>query len=226
MEVIKKAYHIQVYEILKEQIIRGELLPGERILINKVSEQLNVSGSPVREALRILEQDELVISTSSGFSVNPMDFNDMKQLYECRMALEPFAARLAAKNISDKDLARLKYFIKEAKKSHELEDYEQVIKYNTEFHDLIVQNCDNKKLQNMIEKTRLLIILARRAEIESFKRKKDYLAEHDEILEALISRNADEVERALRKHTIHDLEFYTSVYKENNQAKKLETPSV
>jgi DNA-binding GntR family transcriptional regulator len=219
MEVIKKAYHIQVYEILKEQIIRGELLPGERILINKVSEQLNVSGSPVREALRILEQDELVISNSSGFAVNPMDFNDMKQLYECRMALEPFAARLATKNIGDKDLDRLKYLIKEAKKSHELEEYEQVIKYNTEFHDIIVQNCDNQKLQNMIKKTRLLIILARRAEIESFKRKKDYLAEHDEILEALISRNGEEAERVLRRHTIHDLEFYTSVYKENNQAK-------
>lgn len=212
MEVYKKSYHMQVYEILREKIINGELQPGERLTISKISEQLNVSGSPVREALRILEQDELVIINPSGFVVNPMDFNDMKQLYQCRMALEPFAARLAADIISDEDLERLKQIIAEARKAHAEEDYDQVIKYNTYFHDLIVQNCGNEKLINMIEKTRLLIILARRAEFKSYKRKVDYLDEHDEILEALISRDGDKAESSLREHTIQDLNFYTSVY--------------
>ncbi|MFA6809352.1 MAG: GntR family transcriptional regulator, partial [Eubacteriales bacterium] len=72
-------YHLQVYEITKEKILSGELKSGERIYENKISQELGVSRSPVREALRMLEQDEFLVLTPSGLIVNPMEFEDMEE---------------------------------------------------------------------------------------------------------------------------------------------------
>ncbi|MGI6451823.1 MAG: GntR family transcriptional regulator [Desulfitobacteriia bacterium] len=136
MSYIQKSvpFHLQVYEIIREKILSGELKGGERIYENKISQELGVSRSPVREALRMLEQDEfLVFNSPSGLIVNPMNFQDMEEIYQCRMAVEPFAAKLALESIHEEDISALKQCVKEAKEYHNKKLFNKVIEVNTPF---------------------------------------------------------------------------------------------
>lgn len=222
MDIIKKSvpYHLQVYEILREQILSGELKSGERIYENKISQELGVSRSPIREALRMLEQDELVINSSSGLSVNPMDFKDMEEIYQCRMAVEPFAAKLAVPRMKKNDIEALQELVDKAKEYHTENLYNKVIEVNTKFHDLIVINCGNSRLKAIIEKIGSLAILSRISEFQLYQRKEDYLVEHEAILKALISKDGEKVEQSLRDHIINDFSFYKSQYYTNYPEKQ------
>lgn len=210
MDSIKKniPYHLQVYEILREKILSGELTSGERIYENKISQELGVSRSPVREALRMLEQDELLSLTSSGLIVNPMNFEDMEEIYQCRMAVEPFAAKLAASRFNMEDIEKLKEFVKKAREYHKANHYNKIIEVNTKFHNLIVANCGNSRLKTIVEKISSLAVLSRISEFQLYQRGEEYLDEHETIIEALVSRNGDKVEKTLREHIINDLNFY------------------
>jgi DNA-binding GntR family transcriptional regulator len=201
-------FHLQIYEILKKKIISGELQAGNRIFENKISQELGVSRSPVREALRILEQDELVIVTANGLMVNPMNQEDMEEVYQCRMAVEPFAAKLAASQLSNEELHELKELVTKARAHHQREEYNEVIEANTVFHDIIVRACGNSRLKAIVAKIHLLTILSRRTELQCYKRNEDYLLEHEKVLEALIMRNGTEAEKRLREHINNDFRFY------------------
>ncbi|CDX00361.1 FCD domain protein [Desulfitobacterium hafniense] len=214
MSAITKSlpFHLQIYEILKGKILNGEISRGERLYENKISQELGVSRSPVREALRMLEQDELVVVTSTGLIVNPMEFSDMKEIYQCRMALEPFAAKISADKLTNEDLAALRNLVIQARVYHNQKAYEKVVESNTQFHDIIIQSSGNSRLIGIIEKIRSLIILSRKTEFECYQREEGYLDEHEGVLEALTQRNGDEAERLLRIHIMNDFEFYSLAY--------------
>lgn len=215
MSAITKSlpFHLQIYEILKNQILNGEISRGERLYENKISQELGVSRSPVREALRMLEQDELVVVTSTGLVVNPMEFSDMEEIYQCRMAVEPFAAKIAADKLTTEDLDSLRNLVTQARAYHNKNAYEKVVESNTQFHDIIIQSSGNRRLIGIIEKIRSLIILSRKTEFECYQREGDYLDEHEEVLKALTERNGAEAERLLRIHITNDFEFYSLAYK-------------
>ena len=219
MNYIQKSvpFHLQVYEIIREKILSGELKSGERIYENKISQELGVSRSPVREALRMLEQDEfLVLSPSSGLVVNPMNFKDMEEIYQCRMVVEPFAARLALERIDEKDISALQQYVKEAKEYHNKKQFNKVIEANTYFHDLIVDKCQNTRLKAFIQKTRSLAILSRVSEFQCYQREDGYLAEHEAILEAIILKDENEVENRLRDHIVNDYVFFKEQFNDKN----------
>lgn len=211
MNYIQKSipFHLQVYEIIREKILSGELKGGERIYENKISQELGVSRSPIREALRMLEQDEfLVLNSSSGIIVNPMKFEDMEEIYQCRMAVEPFAAKLALERINEEDISVLQQCVKEAKEYHNKKQFNKVIEANTCFHDLIVEKCQNTRLKAFIQKIRSLAILSRVSEFQCYQREDGYLAEHEAILEAIILKDENGVEIRLRDHIVNDYAFY------------------
>ncbi|HHY28474.1 MAG TPA: GntR family transcriptional regulator [Desulfitobacterium dehalogenans] len=212
MSAITKSlpFHLQIYEILKNQILNGEISRGERLYENKISQELGVSRSPVREALRMLEQDELVVVTPTGLVVNPMEFSDMEEIYQCRMAVEPFAAKIAADKLTAEDLDSLRNLVTQARAYHNKKAYEKVVESNTQFHDMIIQSSGNRRLIGIIEKISSLIILSRKTEFDCYQRDWDYLDEHEEVLKALTERNGAEAERLLRIHIMN--EFYSLAY--------------
>lgn len=207
-EVIKSIpFHVQVYDILKERILAGNPKPGERLYENKLSEELGVSRSPIREALRMLEQDELVVVTNGGMSVNPMGLADLEEVYQCRMAVEPFAARLASSRLSEEDLIELSNLIELAREHHSVQEYDKVVMCNTAFHDLIIRSCGNERLIGIIQRIDSLIKLSRSVEFQSYRRSDEYLVEHERLLEALQLKDGDLVEQVLREHIQNDFEF-------------------
>lgn len=214
--VIKNvAYHLQIYEILKEKILSGELRCKEKINEFALAQEMGVSRSPVREALRMLEQDDLIVPGNNGLIVNPMEYEDVLEIYDCRIVLEPYAAGLGCENVTEDILKQLKEMVSQSLKFHEQGKIREVILCNTRFHDLIISLCSNKHLKRITERTRSLSMLARNQEFSVLNRPKEYLAEHEEIIEALRALDRDRVEESVKKHIIGDKAFYMQCAKAN-----------
>lgn len=215
--VVKKTvYHHQVYEIVKQQILSGQLLSGQRINENGLAQSLGVSRSPVREAMRMLEQDQLVVSTPGGLIVNPLDPDTILEIYECRMLLESYAARRGVSLLSDADLALLEQYVQQSMQSHSRQDFEQVIEFNTKFHEMLNNCCDNKMLRRDIENNYHLSLLARAQEFACYKRDPSYLQEHMSVVDALKLRDAELVEARMREHIGNDRKFYLEQLHQND----------
>src|ERR1051326_9590051 len=95
-----------LYERLRHSIVSGELRPSQRVLELELAAQLEVSRTPVREALQRLAGDGLVLSHRRGWIVREHTALEIKEIYECRMALEGYAARLAARRARPQDGGR------------------------------------------------------------------------------------------------------------------------
>jgi len=205
-------FHLQVYQILRESILTGKFQPGERLLEFKLAKELGVSRSPIREALRMLEQDGLVITMENGIVVNPMEVEDIEEIYQCRIATEPYAGYLAALKITDEEIAELEQLVNEAEVAYDQKESERVVDLNTEFHDRIVQISGNRRLSEIVDKIRSLSILARNTELKVYSRPRDYLDEHKEVVKALKGNDAHIVERVIRMHIENDWKYYSQQY--------------
>lgn len=205
-------FHLQVYQILRDSILTGRFRPGERLLESKLAQELNVSRSPIREALRMLEQDGLVITVENGTVVNPMEVEDIEEIYQCRIASEPYAGYLAALRISDDEITELEQLVHEAEVAFNQKESERVVELNTAFHDLIVRISGNRRLIEIVDKIRSLSILARNTELKVFSRPCDFLDEHQEIVKALKGKDAHIVESVIRKHIENDWKYYSEQY--------------
>jgi len=212
--VIKSApLHSQVYEILKKQILTGVIKTGEKIQENKIAQDFGVSRSPIREALRMLQQDGLVTSALGGLIVTPLMLEDVEKIYQCRLAMEGYAARLCATRMTEELAAELHTCIEKAMYFHEQKDSDQVIFYNTMFHDGIIHGCDNEYLQSLISRNRALVLLARTHEFRIYMRSGEYLKEHLQLLEMMKKHNCEAAEATMREHILNDWAFYKKNYK-------------
>ena len=204
----KKLYHQQVYDFLKSDILDGKLRPGDKLNENTISQTFGVSRSPVREAIRMLEQDELVVMGVAGAVVNPMSTQSLKELYECRVLMEPYAVRIAMPYYTEKDIRTLKGLIEKSRKSYDDGKYEDVIRYNTEFHNYLVGICRNERLKKTIQKYQELSFLARQQEFYLYHKDESFLDEHESILQAIQSKDPATAEECMRKHLQSDYDFY------------------
>lgn len=205
-------FHLQVYQILRESILTGTYRPGERLLEARLAQELSVSRSPVREALRMLEQDGLVVTMENGTVVNPMEVEDIEEVYQCRIASEPYAGFLAALRIRDEEIAELEQLVNEAEAAFKQKESERVVELNTAFHDQIVRISGNRRLIEIVDKIRSLSILARNTELKVYSRPGDYLDEHKEIVKAFRAKDAHIVESVIRKHIENDWKYYSQQY--------------
>lgn len=205
--------HTQVYYQIKNMILNGELKSGDRVQEVKLSKVLNVSRSPVREALRMLQNDELIVSNNNGLIVNPLTYEDTIEVYECRILLEPYAAKLASQKITIEELNDLEACISNIiKESNRIDNYPLIIKNNSKFHQIISQASRHKRIIHHIKKNNALSELARTNEFYLFNRGLEYMDEHIEIFNGLKLGDAARVEKAVKSHIENDLNFYNSQY--------------
>lgn len=207
--------HRQVYNHIKEMILSGELKCGDKIQEVKLSELLKVSRSPVREALRMLQNDELIVFREPGLIVNPLTYEDTIEVYECRILLEPFAAKLASRRITLAELDSLEDCISNItslKESNKIGNYPLIIKNNSKFHQIISEASKHKRIIYHIKKNNALSELARANEFYLFNRGLEYMNEHIEIFNALKLRDSNRVEAVVKSHIENDLNFYNSRY--------------
>ena len=140
-----------VFEKLREAIVDGTLPSGERLMEVQLAEDLGVSRTPVREAIRRLEMEGFVVMTPrKGAYVSGFSLKDITDVFEIREALEALAASLAAERISEEQVADLHRHLELFEKATANHDVEEWVKLDTSFHAVIYNASQNERLVQMI----------------------------------------------------------------------------
>lgn len=200
----------QVYDYLKEQIIMGALKPGERLIEEKISEELQVSRSPIREAIRMLEKDGLLhVNASGGVTVVKPTIQDYQQLFECRVEMEPLAAFYAAMRRSSEQLKSIRASLLQMGKITENNNIKKVHDANVNFHEAIVISSGNQFLVSMISQLRGVNSFYRKSILEENPYHAEHVIhEHQQIFQAIVDQDADTAKRLMRDHIENDYKLF------------------
>lgn len=187
---------------VSESILTGKLQPGEKLVENRLAEQLGVSRGPVREAIHKLEQLGLVEKVPyQGTSVSRMDDREILELHGLRKVLECMAARLLAEKNDPQNVAALREIIEEMRQTSELGDLSKILLIDADFHDALIHLTDHNLLNAAWEpvsmKLRRFLLLSRRHTYQSIE---DKVPPHLAIVEAISTGNPDLAESAVLNH--------------------------
>lgn len=203
---LKKLEHSNLSEKvrmrLKQLIVNHNLKPGTRLKEDEIADELEVSRTPVREALLALAQDGLVtFIPRKGAYVIEITRKDVEEIYAIREVLEGLAVKLACPFLTDKELQTLANDHLEAAERLKKNDFHFFVEIDTQFHDLIVEKSGNGRLHNLLQTIHDQILIFRTWEAEKYHDNiLNALDEHKSILEGLISRREDETEKRMREH--------------------------
>ncbi len=191
-----------VFESLREAIINGVLEPGERLMEIQLAEEMGVSRTPVREAIRKLELENFVVMIPrKGAYVAGVSHKDIADVFEIRSALEGLAAGLAAERATDEEIEEMKKMIH----YHDREDMslEDIVSTDTDFHALVYQASRNERLIQILENLREQIQRFRATSLSVPGRLKDAISEHSAIVEALARQDVEEAQALATAHIIN-----------------------
>ena len=190
-----------VLEAIREAIINGTLKPRERLMEIQLAEELGVSRTPIREALRKLELEGFIVMVPrKGAYVADVSFKDIADVFEIRAALEGLAAGLAAERITDEELEEMERLVVEKTEAISNNDMERLVAVDTSFHETIYKASRNERLTNIINNLREQIQRYRTTSLAYPGRMKRSLEEHRGIVEAIQSRNAQLAHQVAREH--------------------------
>ncbi len=200
-----------VYEELKRQIMIGEIPPGTRMMEVELADEMGVSRTPIREAIRKLEKEGLVsIEPRRGAYASDISIKDMVDVLEVREFLESMAAGLAAKKIKPADCERISEASAIYKKAVESGHTEDIIKADEHFHKLIVECSGNKTLIQMMNQLQDSALRFRYIYYDDFSRYKNMPYEHQEIVDAIISGDEQRAKDTADTHILRLKEFVTA----------------
>lgn len=190
-----------VFNTLRQAILRGELSPGERLLEIHLANKLGVSRTPIREAIRKLELEGLVIMIPrKGAVVAEITEKSLRDVLEVRRALEALAVRLACEKIQPEEIEELKESAKEFEKALKTKEVTVFAEADVRFHDIIYRTTDNQRLIQLLYNLREQMY---RYRVEYLKREESHpvlLAEHQYIIEMIEKRDAESAEKAICAH--------------------------
>ncbi|HWQ40582.1 MAG TPA: GntR family transcriptional regulator, partial [Desulfosporosinus sp.] len=190
-----------VITVLKDAILSGALPPGSRLVEDQLAKMLNVSKTPLREALGALEKEGLVKSSPyQGRSVAFISPAQLSEIYEVREVLEGLAARLAAEHATPELDKKLEQCILMSEQAVKTMNTEEFLHYDREFHRILVEASQNETLRQMHELLRYKIMLGQVNSAYGKQRKHESISEHLEVLKAIQSRNPNDCEAAMRRH--------------------------
>ncbi|WP_066189627.1 MULTISPECIES: GntR family transcriptional regulator [Gracilibacillus] len=218
-----KPYYDQVYYKIREMIIFMELKPGERVYEAQLARFFHTSRSPVREAVKTLRKEGLlIIDDKSRIFVYAPTFDDIIQIYQCRTVLESLAAKLTAHVATDSQIKKIGKVIEQTELllPDEVENREQLIRLNTEFHQLIIQYSKNHLLYKQLESIHSLSFFFRVLNFKGTHRGKELFVEHEQIYQYIKQRNSEMAAQAMTKHIENDLIHFCEINGETYQAIK------
>ena len=192
----------RVYEVLEESIVDGVIAPGSHLREDEVAKQLGVSRNPVREAIQRLVHDGFVEHRpgKKGAFVHAPSDKEVQEVFHARALLESDCARLAAKNISDVDLARLQELLGHGDAAIAAQDAKHLLQLNDRFHNIVVEAADNSVI------ARMLGVLQRRIRWYFYQvvvtRAAGSWDQHRQIYEALRDHDGDRAAVCMMAHVM------------------------
>ena len=192
-----------IYQVLRRSILKQKLEAGQRLQVDELAEQLDVSRTPVREALNLLAAEELVeIVPRSGTYVAHPSTDDIEDIFDLRIALEGLAAeRLAGSAPDEQDLQELRELLDWAGESGEDKTIQHA-EANRAFHERLVEISGNRKLAQIYRRlnAHTMVALIHYSAPEWHERWEMEREEHELILAALEQGNPQEARKAMERH--------------------------
>lgn len=193
----------QVFERLESDIIQGVYPRGEVLTELRLVEQLNVSRTPIREALRRLEQEHLIADTGKGSVVLGITAEDLVDIMDIRCKIEGLASYYAAKNASLEGLARLRHIMDLQEFYFEKRDAEHLREMDDQFHDVICDMSGHAVISDTLIPLHRKTRRYRKASIADASRTAQVVREHRAIFDAIAAGDADRAAELTTEHTIH-----------------------
>ena len=190
----------QVFEKLENDIIQGVYPRGEILTELKLVDQLGVSRTPIRDALRRLEQERLIEDTGKGSRVVGITEEDLEDIMNIRQRIEGLAAYNAAKNMTPEGLAELTHIVDLQDFYYDKGDAEQLRQVDEQFHDLICYLSERTVIMDTLIPLHRKTRRYRRISMEDWSRTVNTRKEHKAIFDAMASGNADLAESLMAKH--------------------------
>ncbi|MBQ4283996.1 MAG: GntR family transcriptional regulator [Lachnospira sp.] len=195
-----------VFNTLRQAILHGEMEPGERLMEIQLAQKLGVSRTPIREAIRKLELEGLVVMIPrKGAEVAHITEKDMRDVLEVRCTLEELAMELACKNVTSEQLADLKAANRVFEAAIVSKDIVSIVEADVHFHDVIYAMTNNARLIQIINKLREQMYRYRLEYIKDARTHSILISEHNEIIEQLEKQNVGDAKSVMRQH-IHNQE--------------------
>ncbi|GKV64027.1 MULTISPECIES: GntR family transcriptional regulator [unclassified Sporosarcina] len=194
----RQPLNVMVYENIKVAIVEGDIAPGTRLTETKVSEQLGVSTTPVREAFRRLASEGLVkIIPWRGAIVQEFTTKQLANVYTCRESLEALAVDLAIDNMDDNGISELYNFVERSVETTSSSEYFEL---SSAIHNTILRYADNDTLSNLL--VQLNDVIYHNRNISSFndERRNEIYKEHMEIVKAIEEKDKTQAKLAMQSH--------------------------
>lgn len=196
-----------VFHTLRQAILRGELKPGERLMEVKLANKLGVSRTPIREAIRKLELEGLVLMIPrKGAEVAEITEKSLRDVLEVRRALEELAVRLACDKITEKEIQKLREAAQDFQKSLQSGDVTRVAEADVQFHDILYVATDNQKLVQLLNNLREQMY---RYRVEYLKNDEAYpvlTREHEDIIRHISRRDKEKATEVMCRHIDNQVE--------------------
>ncbi len=190
-----------VFEYLRESILNGDLRPGERLMEISLAEQLGVSRTPVREAIRKLEKEKFVeMLPRKGAYVADLTAKDILDVLEMRINLEGFAAALAAERMTDGEISLLEASLKDFQDAVSRQDRLIMVEKDNEFHDRIFQATKNNKLIEIVKDLHDQFQRFRLIYFNEFDNYMELQNWHNRIFKAIRDRHPGDARLAAEQH--------------------------
>ena len=202
--IVSKDY---AYMEIKKRIISGDLEPDQSLVEESLTSELEISRTPLREALQRLEMEELVVRQPNGrLKVASISKQEIEEIFVARSMLEGIVAGQAAQKADEKDIQKLSNILKQIEEASQAGDYKQMTHYGGEFHTCLYGISGNKMtvkililLNDHIQRYRQLIPK------RSKERTGKAVNEHNQILEHIIAKDVSGAEMAMREHILSSL---------------------
>ncbi|WP_078394826.1 GntR family transcriptional regulator [Shouchella patagoniensis] len=199
-------YYLQFYSQIKKMIFEGTLQQGSRINETQLAKDFGVSRSPVREAMRLLEKDGLLIADDkNGFTVYTLSIKDVEEIYQIRMALESLAVERVIEEANKDNLLAIETQLQQAEDAINRKAEEKtIIELNKNFHHLLVDLSNNRHLSTLLDNVNVLIYFCRVLNFRN-NRASEILSEHKLIFAEIKNGDKQAAKQVMVDHLTNDL---------------------
>ncbi|AWR95315.1 GntR family transcriptional regulator [Acidianus brierleyi] len=197
------------YNEILNSIVKGKYRQGQRLTEDQLCKDLNMSRTPVREALRMLLSEGIIKKDNKSYSVVYITAEEARMLYELRIPLEGLAARLASLRADEKDIEKMESILSKVKEETAKENPDALVlaDLNGAFHEAIADATKNTYLRSCLIDIRVKLKIVRTSLFTSFERRRDEYNEHYLIFTAIKEKNPEKAENLMTEHEKKVLDF-------------------
>lgn len=190
-----------VFNTLREAILRGDLRPGERLMELQLAAKLGVSRTPIREAIRMLEQEGLAVTVPrKGAQVAKMTEKDMEDVLVIRASLDKLAVELACDVITEQQLEQLEEAARNFETVSKTTDLKKIAEADVAFHDVIYEATGNAKLVVMLNNLREQLYRYRVEYLKDASNYPELIREHQAMIKGIREKDKDNVAQVMQEH--------------------------